>query len=98
MSDFLYLANITLFLTNLFVFTYKILLKLLNRWFPPIQDPNFIAKKLLSPEPYEIPLYLGLTFIFVIVILFISKRKNRIIPTSNFFNLAIFVFLLVVFL
>ena len=74
MNNFLGLANETLFLTNLFIYAYKILLKLLNRLFPPVVNPNFFSKELFSPEPFEIPLYIILTIIFVIIIL--SKFIN----------------------
>lgn len=73
MNNPMWFINQTLFLINLFVFTYKFLIKVLNRWFPPYQDPNFFAKELFSPEPYEIPLYLGLTFIWVVSIYFGPK-------------------------
>src|SRR3989344_1990672 len=79
MNNTIWFINVAFFLTNLFVFTYKILIKVLNRYFPPFQDPSFFAKELFSPEPYEIPLYLSLTFIWVIVIfiLYKSSPKNQ---------------------
>ena len=60
--------NEALFLTILFVYTYKILLKVLNHWFPPAVNPSFFVKELFSPEPFEIPLFLILSIIWVIFI------------------------------
>src|SRR3989344_4527395 len=84
-------ANQALFLTNLFVFTYKILLKLLNRWSPPVENPDFFSRELFAPEPFEIPLYLILSIIFVIIILsksldFLTLRTS---PKRGIFFLAL---------
>src|SRR3989344_4114099 len=74
MAKLLGLANETLFLTNLFIYTYKILLKILNRLFPPVINTDFFPRELFSPEPFEIPLYLILATVWVIIIL--SKSLN----------------------
>src|SRR3990167_5444206 len=100
MNIFIRLANQALLLTNLFVFTYKILLKLLNSWFPPVVNLNFLWKELFAPEPFEIPLYLLLSFIFVFIIFLIFRWriiKNQLL-TSNFLGWIVFLFLFLIFL
>ena len=72
-TTILWLTNEALLLTNLFVFTYKILLKLLNRFYPSVVNPNFFSKELFAPEPFEIPLYLGLSFVWVMTIFILNK-------------------------
>ena len=91
-STLLWLANETLLLTNLFVITYKVSLRLLSGLFPPVVNPIFYSKELFAPEPFEIPLYLILSIIFVIIIL--SKSINfltlRTSPKRGIFFLALF--------
>lgn len=82
MTTLLSFANETLLLTNLFLQVYKILLEFLNFFFPPGLNPNFFSKKWFSPEPFEIPLYLILSIIWVIIIFtrsftFMTGRTNR---------------------
>src|SRR3989344_2987739 len=90
-STLLWLANETLLLTNLFVITYKVSLRLLSGLFPPVVNPIFYSKELFAPEPFEIPLYLILSIIFVIIIL--SKSINfltlRTSPKRGIFFLAL---------
>ena len=65
----------TLVITNGWVFVYTRLLRYLNAAIPP-SDPsqNFIRMPIeFAPEPYEIPLYLSLTF-FTIILVFLYYR------------------------
>src|SRR3989344_8340122 len=90
-STLLWLANETLLLTNLFVITYKVSLRLLSGLFPPVVNPIFYSRELFAPEPFEIPLYLILSIIFVIIILsksldFLTLRTS---PKRGIFFLAL---------
>jgi len=66
-----------LFITNAWVFLFNHLLNFLNRKFPSLPATNFVIDG-ASPEPFEILLYLVLSFLTVIIIYFFHK-KNRYI-------------------
>src|SRR3989344_4490574 len=102
MSILIGLINQTLLLTNLFVFTYKIGLKLLNRLFPPTINLDFYVKELFAPEPFEIPLYLIFSIIFVIIIFVLRFMSFWQVPTlrrdaSRISTWIIFLVLLLLF-
>lgn len=65
-SAFSFLA-VSLIITNVWIFLYLNILKYLNTLFPPQAPIGFIRSD-AAPEPFEIPLYLGLSFVFVIVL------------------------------
>lgn len=61
-----------LLVTNIWIFFYNSLLSFLNSRFPPkISEIFYITGA--APEPFEIPLYLGLTFLFVILIFLLHR-------------------------
>src|SRR3990167_11094603 len=55
-----------LFFTNTWVILYTNLLRLLNAKFPQQINPSGVWAA-SSPEPFEIPLYIGLTALFVLL-------------------------------
>ena len=57
-----------LFLTNLWIIIYTNLLPVLNFLYPAISTVNFYRPAVAFPEKFEMPLYLLLTFLFVIII------------------------------
>jgi len=71
-GNFLFINSllIILFLTNLSIFLYNHLLDSLTYFFPLVDpfshDPNFLVTGAL-PEPYEIPVYLGVVFILTVI-------------------------------
>lgn len=73
-----------LFFTNAWVFVYARLLDLLNARFPTHVTEFFYRPTLANPEPYEIPLYLGLAAFFILSIWayynFVKKRIKLTIP------------------
>lgn len=80
-----------LLVTNIWIFFYNSLLSLLNSRFPPkISETFYITGA--APEPFEIPLYIGLSFLFVIFIFllyrYILKTRSQAInnrtPNSNY--------------
>src|SRR3990172_7558397 len=72
----------SLFFTNLWIFIYTNLLQFLNSTFPAETPSEFIRTEGL-PEPFEIPLYLVLSLIFVLVVFFFQRLpKNQ--PASQF--------------
>lgn len=64
LDDLLIFSIKTLFLTDIFIFSYSFILRILNVRFPPAAPTGFIRPETF-PEPYEIPLYLLLLFICV---------------------------------
>src|SRR3989344_2064354 len=97
-----------LLVTNIWIFFYNTLLSLLNSRFPPkISETFYITGA--APEPFEIPLYLGLTFLFVILIFllyrWIFKTPSQAVNTrvsylsfSYIFEAAVFLLLLSIFI
>lgn len=78
-------ANETLLFTNIWILLYNNILKFLNTRFP-VQSTTIIKfiRSDFSPEPYEIPLFLILTFAAVITIFlyhrFIKVQLKKILP------------------
>lgn len=64
----------TLFFTNIWIFFYKLLLLILRNKFPTAVTEGFLIP-LNFPEPFEIPLYLALSLLLVIVIFLLHKYK-----------------------
>ena len=97
-----------LLVTNIWIFFYNTLLSLLNSRFPPkISETFYITGA--APEPFEIPLYLGLTFLFVILIFllyrWIFKTPSQAVNTrvsylsfSYILEAAVFLLLLSIFI
>lgn len=71
----------TLFYTNLWIIIYTKLLYLLNLNFPPKIYPSDLGIP-SSPEPFEIPLYLTLSFIFIVLIWFFDRSIRTKIKIS----------------
>lgn len=84
-----------LLLTNFWVFIYNHLLSFLNSKFPPLGINNFILPG-AAPEPFEIPLYLGLTISVIIFLYFIHKKNGSLfefldrIKETAVFNIILF--------
>lgn len=58
----------TFFITNIWILIYTTVLDFLNFNFPPVLHEFFFRNPVAYPEPFEIPLYLILTFITTILI------------------------------
>lgn len=71
----------TLTVSILWVITYTNLLSYLNNILPPtVPDIQFIRSSYeLAPEQHEIPLYLALTFVTVLLCFIFSRIKSRIL-------------------
>lgn len=96
-----YAIDILVF-TNIWIYSYWYLLDYLNKHFPFTPSTSFIVKvKLyLSPEPFEMPLYIILT-IFLIVIIYIYFviikkifQKICLFDSDNLTTVRIFTFLI----
>src|SRR3989344_7010234 len=89
----------TLFITDLWIFLYNNILALLNfgKHFKVTESFFF---PIFVPEPYEIPLYLGLTFVLTIVLIFLFKflHPKSVSTISLPLRLGLLFLLLVVFL
>src|SRR3972149_10690757 len=87
-----------LFFTNIWVYIYTTVLQILRSIFPVKPTDNFLILG-VSPEPFEIPLYLGLCFLFVLLIYFIhSKIKKKHLKIHPWVKLSVFLLLLFLFL
>ena len=92
-----------LLLTNLWVILYRTIINFLNHRFSPVIKETFYRPAAVSPEPFEMPLYVLLTFIFIVLIIsfqgllkrFESRRSSA---TVFFTKLTILVLLLLFFL
>ena len=92
------LINEALLITNLWVFFYNNLLFYLRLKIPPPSIAAFVVVW-PKPEPSEIPLYLILTFVAVIVIYFLHKYFLKANLVSNkIANYVFFAFMLIVFI
>src|SRR3989338_1349791 len=76
-----------LFVSNLWIFFYTSILTFLNSHFPAKINKAFLWVQ-SAPEPFEISLYLILTFLFVLAIVFFHRFKKTIFFTS--FGLKVF--------
>lgn len=86
--------------SNLFIFIYNNLLRLLNLFFPASPSPGFIREGAV-PEPFEIPLYLVLSVLIVILLFLIHKaiaKQNSSSSRSIVIKSIIFLALLGVFI
>lgn len=74
-----------LFVTNIYVFLYNLVLSALNLLYQPVLHIAFYDGQ-ASPEPFEIPLYLGLTFAIVLTLYFFHHYflKKFSVPTALF--------------
>ena len=95
----LQLLNISLFITNLWIILYNALLGYLNFLRPPVVQDKLYRPAGAFPEPFDLPLYFILTFIFVLVIVAIQKLARHFPVIKRLkINLFIFLFLLLVFI
>lgn len=82
----------TLFFTDLWIFLYIRIIPFLNRHFPPILPSNFIRAE-VAPEPFEIPIYLLLASMMVLLIsLYYKVLKsfiNKSLRTKNIIFISI---------
>lgn len=97
LKKFLFFSCAALSVTNIWILTFNYLLLFLNFKYPPILSEQFYRPAAAWPEPFEMPLYLGLTLLFVLLIWQLPKRLKPVKIT--FYWLVIcFIFLLFVFL
>ena len=94
-------AFLSLLITDAFIILYHSLLYLLNKNPKHITDVQFISNIGLLPEPYEIPLYLIVSFMLVSVIFVyfrfkIWRMKLLILPYP--LKILFFIILLLAFL
>src|SRR3989344_501106 len=87
----------SLFFTNLWIFFYNNILFLLNLNFKQKITEAFLFP-LAVPEPYEIPLYLILSFTFAFIIYLLVKYFAKKIHLNKSFQLMILLLLLLLFL
>lgn len=90
-------AVIALFISNVWIFSYIKILKLLNKAFLPSSPAGFIRFE-VAPEPFEIPLFIGLTFLFTIIIFILNKPvfllaaiKIKSTVSNRYYQLLLFV-------
>lgn len=70
-------ATELLFFTDLWILLYTQLLHLLNAKFPASVGAEYFFPSLLAPEPFEIPLYLILSFLTVLVIFLFYRLSAK---------------------
>jgi len=68
----------TLFFTNLWIVLYIRIIPFLNNLFPPIMPHNFIRAE-VAPEPFEIPIYLLLSGLMILLIWLYYKKLKPLI-------------------
>ena len=93
-NKMLNLTILSFFITDLFIFIYNTALRFLNSHSIPSVNSDFLSIIDLSPEPYEIPLYLGLS-LFLVLTIYLFYRvpdKSRLVPTIIKFILLILLF------
>lgn len=71
------LALVALFFTNIWVFVYTHLLVFLNSQFPAPAKVVFLTA-IGHPEPFEIPLYLGISLLFIFIIALLYRRPVQL--------------------
>lgn len=84
-------------LTNIWIVLYTKSVTLLNLKFPPKIIKSFLWVQ-SSPESFEIPLYLILTFCFTLIIIFLQRKKIINYPQSALSKLVILFTLILIFL
>ena len=93
-----------LFLTNVWIIIYTKLVDYLNYRFPASLSETFFRNGLGNPEPFEIPLYIFLSLLFVIMIWFFYNFKPALkIPALDktflsVIKILVFLLLLILFL
>ena len=93
------LLNLILIVSNIWIILYTSLLDYLNFKFPAVVKTAFYRPEAVFPEPFEIRLYLILTFIFTFVIWLGLKYLQRINWRINpLLNTALFIFLTILFI
>jgi len=100
LNIFLNLFISALFITIVWTNIYVNIIGYLNFIYPPVLKDHFYRLASAFPEEFEMPLYLLLTFIFTLVIIFLiktlSKVKNLALISNNGFFLVAKIFTLVV--
>src|SRR3989338_4509307 len=88
-----------LFFTDLWIFLYVRILSILNRLFPPVVNEQFVRTDVATPQPFQIPLYLILTFVFILFIKFKPRVFPRFISSSSLVQKILFsiLFLFLIF-
>src|SRR3989344_6629085 len=90
----------TLFFTNLWVMLFFEILGFLNSNFKPQIKETFYRPEAVLPEPFEMPLYLLLTFALVGLLVFIFHKNYRSVMSrlndQSYFwpKIVLFIFLL----
>jgi len=94
-------ANKILLITNLWVILYTFIIDYLNYKFPPTIQGTYYRLEGIFPEPNEIPIYLGLTILFISSIIFFYNKINdiyEVLTATNVRKYGLFLFLLVLFI
>ena len=88
----------SLFFANIWIYLYNFLVQHLRLIYPPLPKDNFLILG-VAPEPFEIPLYLILTFAVVLVIyIFHLKIKAGATKIKPLVKKIIFIFSTFIFL
>ena len=96
LNTFLNFALTSLVLTDLWLVAYTKILPFLNSRYPQKVNEAFLWIQ-PSPEPFEIPVYLVLTILIVLVFLLTKKLLNRLEQISIHFKVLLTVFLSTIF-
>lgn len=90
-----------LFLTNLWIIFYNSLLTYLSFLFPPVVKEQLL-RNIAFPNPFKIPLYLFLSFIFICIIWLYHKIFNKLYQNftnqQNIYRYLVLFILLLLFL
>lgn len=94
LTKFVDFANLLLVITNIWIIVYTGMVDFLNFKFPPRVNEFFYRPGAAFPEPFEMPLYLILSFFLTVAIWLLAKiylKKNMIIatPLKYFFFLIL---------
>lgn len=85
-----------LFVANLWIIIFNQIVLFLNFFFPPVLKDRFYRPAAAWPEPFEMPLYLLLSFLFVIAIWLYNKMKFQL-KLSLPVLIVVFIFLVLLF-
>lgn len=93
------LAAAAFFLTNIWVNVYVGILDFLNFRYRPVITEIIYQNPQANPEPYEMPLYIGITVCFIVVIwlyyLFVQKKvssANATFTSNPLFKMCVVIF------
>ena len=97
LNTFINLFNHVLFFTNLWIISFNHILLFLNYYFPPVVKEQFYRPAAAWPEPFEMPIYLVLTVIFVLI-MWVSNKLKLNFPFPFLLRFIFLCFLLALFI